>query len=155
MLSLSGCGGDLLNSSTDFATQFEGDVQVEANDKKYEFKIFHTPEGMSTITFSKPDDIKGLTFSWESGKYTVSMKNLSGEFNTEPLADDSFIACIIKVLNSLNDKENLQRISEEEGEKTFKGECENTDFEITVNKKGEIIRILVPEPKIVANFKYS
>ena len=155
MLFLSGCGGNLLNDSIDFATQFESDVQAEANNKKYEFKLFHTPEGVNTITFSKPEDIKGLTISWEGGKYKVSMKDLSGEFNKEPLAEDSFILCMIKVLNSLNDKENLQLISEEEGEKTFKGKCENINYEITVNKKGEIIRLVIPESNVIANFKYS
>ena len=152
---LMGCDKNAFNDSGDLIINFESDVHVEANNKTYEFKIFHTPEGINTVTFSKPESIKGLAFSWESGKYKVLMKDLSGEFNIEPLTEDSFVSCIIKVLNSLNDKENLNRISDEEGEKTFKGKCENMDYEITVNRKGEIIRIILPDQKVTATFKYA
>ncbi len=154
-LFLTGCGKNLLGDSVDPVTNFESDVQAEANNKKYEFKIFHTPEGINTVTFSKPENIKDLTFSWESGKYTVAMKDLSGEFNVEPLTEDSFIGCMIKVLNSLNDRENLKQVSDEEGEKTLKGRCENIDYEITVNKKGEIIRVVIPARNITADFKHA
>lgn len=153
-LFLTGCDQDLLSGSVDLVTNFECDAQIEVNNKKYECKVFHTPEGINTVTFSKPENIKGLTFLWESGKYKVSMKDLSGEFNIEPLSDNSFVSCIIKVLNSLNDKENLKRASCEEGEETLKGKCDNMDFDITVNSKGEIIRIFIPGNNITANFKY-
>jgi hypothetical protein len=151
MLPLSGCGNDYV----DLITNFEGIVRVEANDKKYEFKIFHTPEGVSTVTFVEPKEINGLTFYWENGKYTVSMNNLSGEFTSEPLTDDSFVVRIIKVLNSLNDKESLKRSEGEEGEEIIKGKCDNMDYEVAVNKKGEIVRMTIPESDIVASFQCS
>ncbi len=155
MMFMSGCKENLLNDSSDIISNFESDVYVEANNKKYEFKISHVPEGINIITFSKPEDIKGLTFSCEGDKYTISMKDLSGEFNKEPLMENSFVMCILKVLNSLSDKSNLKQLLNEEGEETFRGKSENIEYDVTINKKGEIIRIVIPEHNITANFKHA
>ena len=154
-LFLGGCAKNLLNDSVDLVANFESDVRLKENNKEYEFKILHTPEGINTITFKKPENIKGLTLSWENGKYKISMKELSGEFIAEPLTENSSIGLVVKILNSLNDRENLKYVSSQEGENLFKGKCENIDYEIKVNNQGKIMCIMIPERNITTDFSYA
>ena len=87
-----------------------------------------------------------------NGKYKVEMKDLSGEYNLSPWMDNSDIAVIMKILDSLNDMDSLKSVSKDESGEIFKGVAENIEYEIKLSSKNNIISIFVPKIGLKANF---
>ncbi len=151
-LFFTGCEKKLINSTPSVITSVESNVTIEKENKSYGCYLIHTPEGINTVRFTSPETLEGLTFLWENGKYKVEMKDLSGEYNLSPWMENSNIAVIMKILDSLNDTDSLKSVSKDESGEIFKGIAENIEYEIKLSPKNNIISIFVPKTGVKANF---
>lgn len=151
-LLFTGCEKKLINNTPSVITSIESNVTIEKENKSCSCYLIHTPEGINTVRFTSPKTLEGLTFLWENGKYKVEMKDLSGEYNLSPWMDNSDIAVIMKILDSLNDMDSLKSVSKDESGEIFKGVAENIEYEIKLNSKNNIISIFVPKIGLKANF---
>lgn len=145
-LFFTGCEKKLINNTPSVITSIESNVTIEKENKNCSCYLIHTPEGINTVRFTSPKTLEGLTFLWENGKYKVEMKDLSGEYNLSPWMDNSDIAVIMKILDS------LKSVSKDESGEIFKGSAENIEYEIKLNSKNNIISIFVPKIGLKANF---
>ncbi len=147
---LTGCNSSDINEFTHINNNIENEIKIKSKGNEYKCKIFHTPEGLNTITFNYPKRLEGFTISRNCGKYEVVQKELQGEYMKDPLPEDSEIRQLMDILDSLSKEEtgfNLK--GEEEGEKTFVG----NESEIVVDKKGNIIRVVLKNPKSEIEFE--
>ena len=147
---LSGCNNSEVSEFTNVNNNIESEIKIKSKDNEYKCKIFHTPEGLNTVTFSYPKNLEGFTISRNCGKYEVVQKELQGEYIKDPLPEDSEIRKLMDILDTLNREEsgfNLK--SEEEGEKTFVG----NESEVVLDKKGNIVRVSLKNPEAEIEFE--
>lgn len=151
-LCFTGCEKKLINSVPTVNTSIDSKVKLEKEGQSFCCNLVHTPEGISTVRFTSPKNLEGLTFSWENGNYKVEMKELSGEYNLTPWLENSDISYVIKVLDSLNDIESLKFISKDESGQIFKGTAENFEYEVKLDSKNNIMSICVPKINLKISF---
>lgn len=150
IFSLNGCKKNVLDSSnTDISTEIDGIVNISCKNDKYKGKIIHKPEGLTTIILEEPQNLKGLTYSFNGGKYEISMQGLSGEFTANPFSKNSPIFCIDKVLNSLKDSQNIKKIEKNH----IKIDCDGTEYELTMDSSGKIQSITAPSIELEINLQ--
>ncbi len=154
-LSFSGCKKNIIENQPNMNLTFESDVKIQSNNQVYDCEIRHSDKETCTVKFKNPETLKNFTIAYENGKYSVSMQDLKGEFNLEPLCEKSGLATMIKIFNMMKNTENLTFVSKQEGEKTYKGKLDSTEFEITLDETGNILHINLPIENFRADFKYS
>ena len=146
---LNGCKKNVLDSTPEISTEMDGMVSIHCKDEKYKGKIIHKPEGLTTIIFEEPQNLKGLTYSFSGGKYEVSMQGLSGEFTASPFSKSSPIFCIDKLLISLKDTQNIKKIERNH----IKIDCDGTEYELYIDSSGKIQSITAPSLELDINFQ--
>lgn len=151
-LCFTGCEKKLINENLCVNTSVNGVVKLEKNGKNFECYLIHTPEGINTIKFTSPNTLEGLTFSWENGKYKVEMKDLSGEYNLAPWLENSDVAVIMKILDSLNDISALKSVLRDESGEIFKGNAENIEYEVKLDLKNNIKSLFVSKTGLKVDF---
>jgi len=147
---LVGCNNSEINEFNKVNSNIESEVKIKSKDNEYKCKVYHTPEGLNTITFISPKNLEGFTISRNCGKYEVIQKELQGEYLKDPLPEDSELRKLMDILDNMSREEpgyNLK--SEEEGERTYSGE----ESEIVVDKRGNIIRIILKNPEAEMEFQ--
>lgn len=154
-LIFAGCEKTVVDSTIpQITSKIENNVKVSFRDNEYECNVFHTPEGLTTLTFSSPESLKDFTISRNCGKYEVTQGGLQGEYMKDPLPEDSPIKYFIDVLDVLNDNERPFKLkNEEESEKIYSGDLSGRECDVVLNRKGEIVRIGMQEPKFEVEFK--
>lgn len=147
---LSGCNNNEVGEFTHLNNNIESEIKIKSKDNEYKCKILHTPEGLNTLTFNYPKSLEGFTISRNCGKYEVVQKELQGEYMKDPLPEDSGIRRLMDILDTLNREESEFNFkSEEEGEKTFV----SNGIEVVLDKKGNIIRILIKDLEMEIEFE--
>ena len=154
-LVFAGCEKTVIDSTIpQMTSKIENNAKISFQDNEYECNVLHTPEGLTTLTFSSPESLKDFTISRNCGKYEVTQGGLQGEYMKEPLPKDSPIKYFIDVLDALDDNERPFKLkSEEEGEKIYSGNLNDKECIVILGRKGEIIRIEMQEPKFEVLFK--
>ena len=152
LLALPACKNKNIEKSSDIENTFESNVKINYGKNEYECELSHTPEHVNIVKILKPDNLRGLTFSWEDGVCEVSWHDLKCEFSKNILPDSSFISGIIDALNTISSSDSLEACSGEGDYKIFKGNCEAGNFQISVDKNGNIKNLSVPEKGIDAEF---
>lgn len=121
--------------------KLESDAIITEKDKKYEAHIVHIPEGITSISFKSPENLVGTTFEHKDGKYIVSNRELSGEYNINPLEKNSAFCKIMGVLNTLSNIDNLKIDSKDDEKMIFKVNFENSEYKVLTSKEGKILSI--------------
>lgn len=147
-----GCGSKNVEKASDIENTFESSVKVNYGGKQYECELSHTPEHVNIVKVIKPENLRGLTFSWENGVCDVSWHDLRCEFSKEILPENSFISEIVNVLNSVSSPDSLEACTQEGEYKSFEGKCDSGNFKILIDKKGSIKKISIPDKGIDAEF---
>ena len=104
---------------------------------------------INRIKILEPKSLSGLTFSWESNNYEVSLNDLSCSFNKDFLPNTSFLSLLVEAINSINQRESLNFESNKGGEIVFNGGCNSR---IVTDKDGKIQKIEIPDKKITVDF---
>ncbi len=150
----SGCSKNVLDGQLPkLETKIEKDVKITSENEEYECKLFHTPEGLTTLTFTCPDTLKDFTISRSGGEFKINKSGLEAEYVKDPLPKDSAIKCLMDILSIFSsDERNFSFKKSEEGEKTYEGNVENRECEVVLNDTGEIIRICMHNPEVEFEF---
>ncbi len=127
----------------------EHDAVITENDKRYDVHITYMPEGVKSVSFASPESLAGMTFEYQNGKYVVSNKELSGEYNINPFEKNSAFSKIMGVLGVLENMDNLTVDSQDNEKFTFKLNFEDLEYRVIINKEGKILSIESPS----TNFK--
>lgn len=141
-----------ISKLTEISTCFDGTIDVSIDGKLYKCDLKHTPEQMNTLEILTPKELEGLTFIWEGEKCTAVWKNLQCELNKDFLPQTAFAETIVKILNLLSDKENLNLECDNSSEFLFSGKTDTGDFKVKFDKTGTINKISVPDMKLEAEF---
>ena len=154
-LSFAGCKKNIIENQPNTNLTFESDVKIQSNNEVYDCEITHNDQETCIVKFKNPETLKNFNITCENGNYSVSMKELKGEFSLEPLCEKSGLATMIKLFDAMKNTENLTFVSNQEGERIYRGKLDSTDFEITLDKNGNILHINLPHENFRADFKYS
>ena len=108
---MAGCGENILNKNQEIVTNFESEVKITADDQtKYFGTLVHTPEGVTTLTFNSPENLKGLSYSIAGGKYELSKNSLVAEYNKMPFSKNSYVFYLLSFLDFISNAENQSKI---------------------------------------------
>jgi len=150
---VSGCK-NLGNEIPQFDSKIESDVKINCKNENYECKIFYVPEGISSISFEKPSNLKGFTISRNDDKFVLSKDGLEVNYAKDPLPNNTFLRFFMDILeNIFKEKEKLVLKNEEEGERVYEGICNEKKYEVVLSKKGQILRISCKNPELDVGFK--
>jgi len=134
--------------------KIENSVKISSPNSEYECKVFHTPEGTTTVKFISPASLREFMISRSGGKYEVSHGELEGEYLKDPIQNNCAIKYMIDILEELNKEERAFKFkSEEEGEKTYSGIIEGKECTVVLNSKKELIRISLEDLGINIEFR--
>lgn len=135
-------------------SNIESNVKISSNDAEYSVKVFHSPEGLTRVSFISPQNLKDFAISRNDGKFEVTQGGLQAQYMKEPLPQNAAVRCFMDILDALSSEErNFNLKKQEEDEKTYKGTVENNECEVVFNNKGNIIRISAQNPKMEAEFE--
>ncbi len=150
-LIFSGCQKTMSNELS-IEKNLENEVVITENDKRYDAHVTYMPEGVASISFKSPESLVGMTFEYKNGKYIVSNKELSGEYNLNPLEKNSAFSKIMGIFNSLSNDENLKFDSKDDEKFVFKVNFEDSEYKITTNKEGKVLLIENPSENFKVEF---
>lgn len=137
----------------DLVTGFSGNVDVEMGETKIKCSISHTEKGISSVTVSSPEGLKGLSFKNLGGTYAISYNELICETKTSFLPDSSFAQAITNVLDKASEENGAVYQKTEEENAVFTGTSVSGEFTIYADSEtGFIEKLEIPEVNIVAKF---
>lgn len=149
----SGCGKVLNSENPNINTDINSNAVIDHNGEKYGAKIVRLPEGTASITFTSPESLVDLVFSWNGDKFEVSRKNLSGTFTKDPFTKNSIFSVLKKIFDIVSDVKNLKISESKEGETVYEGMAEGKNFILTVDNAGKILMIEVPGENLSIRFE--
>lgn len=151
-LIFSGCSKNA-SDKLNIEKNVENDVIITENGQKYEAHVTNIPEGITSIAFKTPENLAGVTFEYKNGKYIISSKELSGEYNLNPLEKNAIFSKIMDVFGAIGASENIKVDSEDDNALVFKIKTENSEYKILADKDGKILLIENPEENFKVEFK--
>lgn len=135
----------------ELVTGFSGDASVEMGETKLQCSISHTEKGISSITISSPEGLKGLSFKNFGGTYAISYNELICETENSFLSDSSFAQAINNVLDKASEENGATYQRSEEESAVFVGTSKSGDFTLYANSDtGLIEKIEIPEINVAA-----
>lgn len=147
-LLLCGCDGNSSSVTKDglnFSDLSDASITIEHGGKVYDGKLCFTPEKVGNIKMTSPEGIKDVVFSWENDKIKISRENLSLESDKPLLSSNSFVTCIVSVLNALKGEENISESLKDGDKYVIKGTCDCGKFEVVLGMNNSIEKIKIPE----------
>ncbi len=137
----------------ELVTGFSGNANVEMGETKLQCSVSHTERGISSITVSEPEGLKGLSFKNLGGTYAISYNDLICETENSFLPDSSFAKVITNVLDKASEENGASYQKSEEDNAVFSGTSKSGDFMIYADSEtGMIKKIEVPKINITAQF---
>ncbi len=149
----SGCKKNLSNDTPGINNEINSSAVIEYNGEKYEAKIVRLPEGTANITFTSPENLADMVFSWDGDKFEISRKNLVGTFTENPFARDSIFGILKVIFETANDVNNLKKSDSKEGETVYEGTADGKKFLLTVDNSGKILVIEAPDENLSIRFE--
>lgn len=92
--------------------------------------------GSWEINFSKPDNINGLTVSYQNGNANINFKGLSLSMNRDDIPMKAIVSNITSVLDKLSTGKDV-KYTKSNGIITAKGAIDNSNFEVVMNEKNK------------------
>ncbi len=149
----SGCKKILNNETPALNTEINGNAVIDYNGEKYEAKIVRLPEGTANITFTSPENLADVVFSWNGEKFEITRKNLVGTFTQNPFAKNSIFSVLKGIFETAGDTKNLKISESKEGETVYEGNYEGKKFLLTADNSGKILMIEVPDENLSIRFE--
>lgn len=143
-------GGDPAPPVTDFSAS----AQVDTSGTLISCDISHTKEGVSSVTVTKPDGLKGLSFKWLGGSYSIEYNQLFCQTTSDYLPQQSFARAIVNVLDACAAPDKLTLSENKNGLGVYTGTCDSGDFTVTCdNKTGIIQKVEIKNLSLIVNFE--
>lgn len=149
----SGCKKILSSETPALNTEINGNAVIDYNGEKYEAKIVRLPEGTANITFTSPENLADVVFSWNGEKFEMTRKNLVGTFTKSPFAKNSVFSVLKRIFETVGDTNNLKVSESKEGETVYEGSFEGKKFLLTADSSGKILMVEVPDENLSIRFE--
>lgn len=149
----SGCKKILSRETPTLNTEINSGVVIDYNGEKYEAKVVRLPEGTANITFTSPESLQDVVFSWNGEKFEITRKNLVGTFTQNPFAKNSVFSVLKGIFEIAGDTNNLKVLESKEGETIYEGNIEGKKFFLTADNSGKILVIEVPGENLSVRFE--
>ena len=121
-------------------TDFSAAAQVDTAGTQLSCEVSHTKEGVSSVTVTKPDGLKGLCFKWLGGAYSIEYNKLYCQTTSDYLPQQSFARAIVNVLNVCASPEELSLAENENNLCVYTGSCDSGNFKVTCDSKTGLIQ---------------
>lgn len=151
ILSISSCT-EKVPKIPEIVTGFSGNANIELGETKFKCSVSHTEKGVSSITLSSPENLKGMSFKNFGGKYAISYNELICETEESFLPSSCFAQAITNVLDKASEENGAVYQKSEKDNAIFTGTSKSGNFTIYAESKTGIIRkIEIPEINVIAN----
>lgn len=135
-------------------TDFSAGAQVDTSGTLLSCDVSHTKEGVSSVTVTKPDGLKGLSFKWLGGSYSIEYNQLFCQTTSDYLPQQSFARAIVNVLGACAEPDKLTLAENKNGLCVYKGICDSGDFSVTCDSKTGIIqKVEIESLSLLVNFE--
>lgn len=149
----SGCKKILDSETPNISTEINSNAVIDYNGEKYKAKVVRLPEGTANITFTSPESLADIVFSWNGDSFEVSRKNLVGTFTENPFTENSIFSVLKKIFEISKDMNNLKKLESKEVETVYEGVLEGKKFILTVDSSGKILMVEVPDENLSIRFE--
>lgn len=153
IFAFSGCKKILNNETPTINMEINSSATIDYKGEKHEAKIVRTPEGTANITFTSPENLAGIVFSWNGDKFEISRKNLVGTFTKSPFEKNSIFSVLKGAFEAASDIKNLKNSETKEGETIYEGDLAGKKFLMTVDNSGKILMIEMPDENLSIRFE--
>lgn len=123
-------------------TDFSASAQVDTAGTELSCEVSHTKEGVSSVTVTKPEGLKGLCFKWLGGAYSIEYNKLFCQTTSDYLPQQSFARAIVNVLNACSSPEDLSLAENKNNLCVYTGTCGSGNFKVTCDNKTGLIQIV-------------
>lgn len=128
-------------------------AEAELGETKLGCSITRTEGGISSITISSPEGLKGLSFKSSGGSYAISYNGLSCETENSLLPSSCFAQAISNVLDKASEENGAVYQKTEDNSAVFSGTSESGAFTLCADSRtGKIQKIEIPEKSITVTF---
>lgn len=145
----SGCSASVKPPEDNFTAKFSASI----NGIKLKGSINSVSNNTMTIKITSPKALKGYTYSYKSGRLTLTYKSL--ELNAEDgyLPKSDFSKMLYNVIKSLKKEDNCVLESSYNFSAEYKGNCDSGKYTLVTDKSSGLIKeISLKENKFT--FKY-
>ena len=149
----SGCRKVLNKEAQSINAEINSNAVIDYNGERYKAKIVRSPEGTENITFTEPENLADVVFSWNGDKFEISRKNLVGTFTENPFAKNSIFSVLKGIFEVIGETKNLKVLESKEGETVYEGMLEEKKFLLTADNSGKILVIELPEENLLIRFE--
>lgn len=135
-------------------TDFSAGAQVNTSGTLLTCDVSHTKEGVSSVTVTKPDGLKGLSFKWLGNSYSIEYNQLFCQTTSDYLPQQSFARAIVNVLDACAKPDQLTLTENKNGSGVYSGTCDSGDFTVTCDSKTGIIqKVEIKNLLLTVNFE--
>lgn len=137
----------------DYLTQpFTAKATIRLQDMTLETDINRTSPQKFTMKVTEPENLEGLQFTYDGETVGVSFKGMNLDVSDDSLAAKMMAKVLFYTINSASGESGVTVTQIEEGI-SIKGENEQGDFEILLNKEnGSIIKFNMPNLEFECSF---
>ena len=134
-------------------THIDASYKAEFGDMYFEGLMILSPEGQMYLDMSTPDELYGLSFSWDKD-FTIGYRGLNATTEDGYLPDTSFAQTIKEVCYDICTA-NPVFVKAENGMYLTKGKAQGKEYIVYTDNEGNIITISVPDAELKLSFDYN
>ena len=155
MLSVSSCESKSYNTDG-ISKDFSSNVSVKFGNNKFEGKLNRSVGGISSLLLHSPKELDNVTVQSDGQKISVLYGEMTVDISNEYVGATSFCSLLFKVLDSLQDSENV--ISSDGENTVLVGNIEEGEFAVTISQDGKLKSINIESADFSAelsDFKFD
>lgn len=122
-------------------------VKITSGDEESTGNLTYSPEGIFSISFDSPENLKNFKITRNCDKYEISQGDLQGKFTKNIIQENSEISKIIEIFDNMKG-DNYKFKKTEESEKIYN----NNETELRFDKENNLLRIDTKNPEISIEF---
>ena len=129
------------------------DANVKVGNFTADIGLNRLGNGVWDINFTKPDNLNGLSISYENDKANITYKGLSFALAKEDIPVKAIMSNLTNVLDNAALGKDIS-FTKKDGKITAKGKVNGIDYSITLDEKtGTILQLALPKQDLEVSFK--
>jgi hypothetical protein len=118
-----------------------GEFSVDYSGEKFKCSISNQTSGIITMTYTKPEDIAGLTYTLADGQISTTYRGLKVIMPSATLPKGAVAQCLFNALAALKQNPQPECTKAAEDEFVFVQNSDSGRFNLTANSAGNIVKI--------------
>lgn len=149
LIVFSSCKGSIPQSS--ITASFYAATDIKQSGQSYSCNISKLKKNVTEITFSAPESLIGVSYSWQGGACSIKCGSSGISPEEDLLPKGSCPYLISEILDTVFNPNILKSKKNSSGKYVFSGSCTAGDFDLYVNPEtGFIEKISVPSADLTA-----